>query len=139
MRRGLNPHIPNSDKYEVRESISVAFTGASNGVDFAHLFMDGTYKTGAQMDQENRERALQAQRLKAEEDRFPKLNQTNARLAAERNMENRIRALRDDKRMPVFARQTEKSNAILAYQTVLQDQARARAAAAEAARKAGKR
>lgn len=68
---GTFPHPPNTDRWEVRNSITLQFNGTGNGPIVAHLFNDGTIKTSAEMHQENNERRARGERLAAEEGKFP--------------------------------------------------------------------
>ena len=101
----------------------------------AHLFSDGTIKTSAEMHAENNRRREEDQRLKMEEDRFPKLGQTAARRQAMARMMARIEAARRSETMTSMANMLEKQNAEQEYNQVLRNQRHARAAAAQAAAK----
>ncbi|KAK2787078.1 hypothetical protein FQN51_003455, partial [Onygenales sp. PD_10] len=94
--RGTHPHPPNTDRQEVRNSLTVQFNGAPGGPIVAHIFHDGTIKTSHEMHDENNRRAAEEARLIAEENKFPALQQTAARKQAETRMMSRIQAVRND-------------------------------------------
>lgn len=83
---------------------------------------------------ENNQRIANEQRLATEESQYPQLGQTAIRTQAHARMLGRIARLRDDKTMSVMAKQIEKSNAEMEYESVLraQEQARATIAASSA-------
>jgi hypothetical protein len=85
------------------------------------------------MQQETNQRRAQNERLTAEENRFPTLQQTPARRQAEARMMARIQAARHNNSWSVMQKQLEKQNAELEYNVFLHRQAQARAAAAHAA------
>lgn len=127
---GYVEHPPNTDRLEVRNSLTVEFLGTAHGTILVHLFNDSTIKTRNQMHAENNQRVADDQLLAAEESRFPHLSQTAARRQAQARMIARIQALRNARGMSVIAKQTEKSNAELEYSSVLEAQLQARVAAA---------
>ncbi len=102
-----------------------------------HVFQDGTVKTREQMISENNARAAEDSRLTDEESRFPSLAQTAARRQAYSRVLERVQVLRQDSTRSMISKEVEKSNAFLEYRAFLhaQAQARAHAAAAEAARR----
>lgn len=126
-------HPPNTDRTEVRNSLTVEFLGTPDGSYLVHLFNDGTIKTREQMHAENNQRTATERRLAAEESQFPELGQTPVRVQAQARMLARISRLRDDRTMSIMAKQVEKSNAQEEYASVLRAQAQARAAVAHAA------
>lgn len=77
-------------------------------------------------------------RLSTEESRFPHLGQTATRKQAEARMMARIQVLRNDRSMSIIAKEVEKRDAEIQYESVLQAQARIRAAAATMAKTARK-
>ncbi|KAL4793667.1 hypothetical protein BDV19DRAFT_390874 [Aspergillus venezuelensis] len=116
--RGTREHPPNTDRTEVRNSLTINFTGVPNVLDgeiIAHLFSDGIIKTSTQMHQETSQR-------RAEE----------ARLAAEARVMGRIHAVRVNDTLSIIAKQLEKESAMQEYRLVLQKQAEERAKAAAA-------
>ena len=127
--RGTFPHPPNTDRREVRNSITIQFNGAPRGPIVAHLFNDGTIKSSEQMHQENNQRRAEDERLTAAESNFPALQQTAARRLAERRMMARIEAARINLSWSIIRKQLEKDSAEQEYRLVLQAQAQARAAA----------
>ncbi|PYI02577.1 hypothetical protein BO78DRAFT_376624 [Aspergillus sclerotiicarbonarius CBS 121057] len=124
--RGTFPHPPNTDRREVRNSVTVQFNGAPGGPVIAHLFNDGTIKTLEEMHQENNARQEQKARLAAEESRFPRLQQTVARQQAEAKMMSRIQAARIHPSMSIMQKQLEKQSAEEEYRQLLAEQATAR-------------
>lgn len=127
---GYVEHPPNTDRTEVRNSLTVEFLGTPTGSLLVHLFNDGTIKTREQMYAENNERMALERRLVAAESRFPQLRQTPTRAQAHARMLLRITRLRNDRTMSIIAKQTEKRNAEEEYETLLRAQARERSTAA---------
>lgn len=70
---GYVEHPPNSDRFEVRNPITVEFLGTPQGTLLVHLFQDGTIKTREEMNAENNQRVAEDQRLSAEKISFPNL------------------------------------------------------------------
>jgi hypothetical protein len=133
LSRGTAPHPPNTDRREVRHSITLKFNGAPGGPLVAHLFNDGTIKSSEQMHQEINQMTAEDERLTAAENKFPALQQTAARRQAETRMMTRIQAARNNDSWSTMQKQLEKQGAEQEYNLVLQTQAQARATAAQAA------
>lgn len=83
-------------------------------------------------EENNRWRAEDA-RLKAEENKFPALNQTAARMQADAKKMARIQAARANASWGIINKQLEKDSAEQEYRLFLQEQAQERAKASEAA------
>jgi len=132
LSRGTVPHPPNTDRREVRHSITLQFNGAPGGPLVAHLFNDGTIKSSEQMHQEINGRRTEDERLTAAENEFPALQQTAARKQAETRMMTRIQSARINHSWSIMQKQLEKQSAEQEYNLVLQTQAQARATAAQA-------
>jgi hypothetical protein len=129
------PHPPNTDRQEVRNSITLQFNGSPEGPTVAHLFSDGSIKTSAEMHLENNQRRNEDARLTAEEKKFPSLNQTVARQQAETRKMTRIQAARSNTSWSTMQKQLEKSSAEQEFQAFLQTQAQERTRAAGAGSK----
>ncbi|KXS94722.1 hypothetical protein AC579_9203 [Pseudocercospora musae] len=109
--RGFVEHPSNTDRTEVRNSLTVELLGTPNGSYLAHLSNDGTIKTREQMHAENNQRIAVERRLATEEGQFPELGQTPVRVQAHARMLAQISRLRDDRTVSVMAKEVEKSNA----------------------------
>lgn len=90
-------HPPNTDRFEVRSSVTIEFRGTPKGQLLVHVFHDGTIKTREQMNAENNARVAEDSRLTSEESLFPSLAQTTARRQAYSRMLQRMQELRNDK------------------------------------------
>ncbi|KAK2809540.1 hypothetical protein FQN50_003808 [Emmonsiellopsis sp. PD_5] len=130
--RGTLPHPPNTDRQEVRNSITIQFNGGPEGPIVAHLFNDGTIKTSMEMHAENNRRRAEDARLTAEESKFPELNQTAARMQADAKKMARIQAARVNASWGMINKQLEKDSAEQEYRVFLHEQAQERARATEA-------
>lgn len=128
---GTLPHPPNTDRREVRDSITLQFNGTASGAVVAHLFSDGTIKTSFQMHAENNARRVEDARLTAAEAQFPTLHQTAARRQAEARMLARIQTVRMNPNLDPVEKQVEKDAAEHDYRVFVQAQAQARARAAQ--------
>ncbi|OAL34540.1 hypothetical protein AYO20_06170 [Fonsecaea nubica] len=131
--RGTVPHPPNTDRREVRNSITLQFNGTAGGPMVAHRFNDGTIRSSAQMHQDINQRRAQDERLTTEEKRFPQLQQTTRRRQVETQMMTRIQAARSNPSWSIVQKQLEKQSAEQEYNQVLQRQAQERPAPAQAA------
>jgi len=136
LSRGAAPHPPNTDRREVRHSITLQFNGAPGGPLVAHLFNDGGIKSSEQMYQEINQRRAEDKRLAAGESKFPALHQTAARRQAKTRTMTGIQAARNNNSWSTMQKQLEKQRAGQEYNLVLQTQAQARATAAQAAAQA---
>lgn len=80
------PHVPSTDRGEIRKSVTLQFNGAPGGPIIAHLFSDGTIKTQADIHKQQEAIRVRHEELTATEARFSELSQTVVRQDAERNV-----------------------------------------------------
>lgn len=67
------PHVPNTDRDEIRKSLTIQFNGTPSGPIIAHLFADGTIKTQADIHAQHNERRARNEELSEAEGQFPEL------------------------------------------------------------------